>query len=81
MSSDDHRELSEAIRGIVNSHWITTYDYSDNIAEIYEDVTTKVYQLQYSANRKRKEKEYLFHNDRTVVTSFDKVQFLERIEG
>ncbi|MGG3308375.1 DNA adenine methylase [Paenibacillus lautus] len=80
-SHDDHRELSEAIRGIVNSHWITTYDYTDNIAEIYEDMPTKVYQLQYSANRKRKEREYLFHNNRTVVTSFDKVQFLEQIEG
>ncbi|AUS29385.1 DNA adenine methylase [Paenibacillus sp. P2(2022)] len=80
-SHDDHRELSESIRGIVNSHWITTYDYIDKISEIYEDVPTKVYQLQYSANRKRKEREYLFHNDRTIVTSFDKVQFIEELEG
>lgn len=74
---EDHRELSTAIRGIVNSHWITTYDYISNIAEIYENVPTKVYQLQYSANRKRKEKEYLFHNARTTITSYDKVQFIE----
>ncbi|MDQ0048453.1 DNA adenine methylase [Paenibacillus polymyxa] len=74
---DDHRELSEAIRGIIDSHWITTYDYVSSIAEIYENIPTKVYQLQYSANRKRKEKEYLFHNARTVIDSFDKVQFIE----
>lgn len=76
-SHDDHRELSEAIKEIVDSHWITTYDYVGNIADIYEDVPTKVYQLQYSANRKRKEKEYLFHNEGTIVNSFDKVQFIE----
>lgn len=76
-SHDDHVELSEAIKGIVDSHWITTYDYVSNIADIYEDVPTKVYQLQYSANRKRKEKEYMFHNAETYINSFDKVQFIE----
>lgn len=76
-SHDDHIELSEAIKGIVDSHWITTYDYVSDIADIYADVPTKVYRLQYSANRKRKEKEYLFHNAETIVDSFDKVQFIE----
>lgn len=76
-SHDDHVELSEAIKGIVDSHWITTYDYVSNIADIYEEVPTKVYQLQYSANRKRKEKEYMFHNVETFINSFDKVQFVE----
>lgn len=76
-SHDDHRELSEAIRGIAESHWITTYDFNKNIAELYANVPSKVYQLQYSANRKRKEKEFLFHNERTIVYSFDKVQFIE----
>lgn len=79
-SHDDHRELSEVIKGIVNIHWITTYDYIDNIAKMYEHIPAKVYQLQYSAYRKRKEKEYLFHNDITIVNSCDKVQFLEQIE-
>lgn len=76
-SHDDHSELSEAIKGIADSHWITTYDFNSNIAGLYSDVPSKVYQLQYSANRKRKEKEYLFHNERTLVNSFDKVQFIE----
>lgn len=76
-SHEDHQELSLAIKGIVDSKWITTYDYNENIAELYNDVPTKIYQLQYSANRKRKEKEYLFHNPNTVVNSFDKVQFIE----
>jgi DNA adenine methylase len=74
---DEHKELSEAIKSIVESHWITTYDYCSNIAELYEEIPTKLYQLQYSANTKRKEKEFLFHNLRTIVDSFDKVQFIE----
>ncbi|MGG4212651.1 DNA adenine methylase [Paenibacillus sp. FSL L8-0638] len=74
---DDHKELCYAIKGITQSNWITTYDFNENIAELYEDLPTKVYQLQYSAHRKRIEKEFLFHNFNTVVNSFDKVQFVE----
>ncbi|GFZ87005.1 DNA methyltransferase [Paenibacillus marchantiophytorum] len=74
---EDHEELSHAIKDIIDSKWITTYDYNENIAEMYNDVPTKIYQLQYSANRKRKEKEFLFHNPNTIVASFDKVQFSE----
>jgi len=73
---DDHKELCYAIKGIFQSRWITTYDYNENIAKLYEDLPTKIYQLQYSANRKRKEKEFLFHNLNTIVHSFDKVQFI-----
>ena len=74
---DDHRDLSEVIGAIQRSHWITTYDYVEDIAHLYENVPSKVYQLQYSANRKRKEREFLFHNLMTVVDSFDKVHFID----
>lgn len=77
-SHDDHIELSKVIKEL-SSHWITTYDFNQNIADIYKDVPRKIYQIQYSANRKRKEKEYLFHNTKTIVNSFDKVQFLDEI--
>jgi hypothetical protein len=56
---------------------INTYDFNANIAELYSDLPTKTYQLQYSANRKRKEVEFLFHNTNTTVSSFDKVQFVD----
>ncbi|ADV94835.1 MULTISPECIES: DNA adenine methylase [Bacillus] len=74
---DDHQELCYEIKGISDSHWITTYDFNEAIADLYKDLPKKVYQLHYSANRKRKEKEFLFHNLKTKVDSFDKVQFLE----
>ncbi|MDA1965301.1 hypothetical protein PDK41_08060 [Bacillus cereus] len=47
---------------------------------MYSEVPTKMYQLMYSANRKRKEFEYLFHSHKTIVNSFDKVQFTENEE-
>lgn len=72
---EDHKELCYAIKGIRTSRWITTYDYDVNIQHLYSNLPTKIYQLQYSANRKRKEKEFLFHNFNTVVNSYDKVQF------
>ncbi|KKB74064.1 MULTISPECIES: DNA adenine methylase [Bacillus] len=74
---NDHEELCNAIKEISESHWITTYDFNQAIANLYKDVPTKVYQLHYSANRKRKEKEFLFHNIKTRVDSFEKVQFVE----
>lgn len=75
-SHDDHKELYYTIKGIKDSHWITTYDFNKNIEELYKGLPTKVYQLQYSANKKRKEKEFLFHNIKTKVESFDRVQFI-----
>lgn len=80
-SHDDHKELCFVIKGITESNWITTYDYHENIADLYKDVPTKIYQIQYSANKKRKEVEYLFHNKNTLVESFDKVQFIGQVEG
>lgn len=74
---DDHKDLCYAIKGIKKSHWINTYDYNKNIAELYKNIPTKIFNVQYSANRKRKEKEFLFHNPITEVKSFDKVQFIE----
>ena len=56
---------------------ITTYDFNEDIDKLYKDLPKKVYQIHYSANRKRKEKEFLFHNLKTRVDSFDKVQFIE----
>lgn len=74
---DDHKELCYEIKGISESHWITTYDFNNAILKLYENLPKKVYQLYYSANRKRKEKEFLFHNAKTIVNSYDKVQFIE----
>lgn len=76
----DHELLSKNIKSMENYYWITTYDYHPRIAEIYTGVIQKEYFLRYSANRVRKEKEYLFHNDKTKVESWDKVLFEETDE-
>lgn len=72
---NNHVELQECIELLDNYKWITTYDYEENIKEIYNDYPTLEYKIQYSANRVRKEKEYLFHSPTTTVESFDKVIF------
>ena len=77
----DHEFLAHNIKSMEDYYWITTYDYNQRIAEIYQDVTKKEYYLRYSANRVRKEKEYLFHNEKTKVASWDKVVFEETTES
>lgn len=74
---NDHEKLAVAIKAMEDFKWITTYDYVEQIKEIYSDTLTKEYQIYYSANRNRKEMEYLFHSNNTIVESFDKVQFVE----
>lgn len=74
---NDHEELAVAIKAMADYKWITTYDYVDQIKEIYSDTLTKEYKIYYSANRNRKEMEYLFHSNNTIVESYDKVQFVE----
>lgn len=70
---EDHRRLHDSIVGLEDYYWITTYDYSDNIRDIYSDCRTFSYQLRYTASVKRKAKEYLFTNEKTLVKSFGKI--------
>ncbi|ULR35227.1 DNA adenine methylase [Bacillus velezensis] len=74
---NDHKELADNIMSLHNFHWITTYDYEENILDIYKSFPSKIYTIQYSARKFRREKEYLFHNTKTIVESFDKVVFEE----
>ncbi|OBW51399.1 DNA methyltransferase [Bacillus safensis] len=72
---EDHKELAQEIMMLHDFHWITTYDLEENILDIYKSFPKKIYTLQYSARNSRKESEYLFHNNKTVVTNYDKVVF------
>jgi DNA adenine methylase len=74
---DDHKSLADEIISLDNYHWITTYDFEEEISKIYEPCSREIYTLQYSARKTRKEKEYLFHNKRTRVESYGKVIFEE----
>ena len=72
----DHLQLKESIVMLNNYYWITTYDYEQDIARMYDGIPRLQYKIRYSVNRVRKENEYLFHNERTIVESFDNVVFI-----
>lgn len=71
---EKHVQLSVAIRLMDKFKWIGTYDNEARIREIYNDRNIYEYHLQYSANRKRKETELLFHSNNTIIESFDNVE-------
>lgn len=71
----DHEKLANQIMLLTDYFWITTYDYESEIKSLYSNTVQKEYHLRYSANRVRKAKEYLFHNKKTLVESWDKVEF------
>ena len=75
---ENHVELQNFISMMGNYKWITTYDYEDNIKEIYKNYPTLEYSIRYSATRVRKEKEYLFHSLVTIIESHDKVIFEDK---
>ena len=74
----DHVNLYNSIRLMDDYYWITTYDYCSEIYDIYHNLSGYSYNLQYSANKIRKEKEYIFHSSKTIIKSFDRVR-LNRI--
>lgn len=71
----NHVELQKCIELMDDYKWITTYDYEENIKEIYKSYPTLKYKIRYSANKVRKETEFLFHSPVTKVESYDKVEF------
>lgn len=72
---DNHLELRKSIDLMEDYKWITTYDFEENIKEIYKSYPTLKYKIRYSANRVRNETEFLFHSFETKVESYDKVEF------
>ena len=71
---NEHMLLSKAIRMMDGYHWIATYDNAKRIKEIYNDRTIQEYQIQYSANKTRKEIELIFHSPLTRIESYGKVK-------
>lgn len=74
-NQQDHIDLSKKIRSMDNFKWITTYDNSDEIKNIYNDRMIYEYKLQYSANKTRKETELLFCSNSTKIEPFANVSF------
>lgn len=73
---DDHVHLSKKILSLNDYYWITTYDLSKEIMEIYNLKNQKIYRLNYSANKKRKAAELLFYSERTNLPKTDYIELV-----
>ncbi|MBF2357134.1 DNA adenine methylase [Listeria welshimeri] len=66
---ENHEELAQNIASLDDYYWITTYDYSPQIQEMYNAFPNQAfsYELLYSAQKKRKATEFLFASCKTVL--------------
>lgn len=77
VNTKEHKQLAQNILSLNKYKWITTYDIEDEILKLYRPyVDAYTYSLNYSANKKRKAKEFMFVNNETKVDSFGKVKLL-----
>lgn len=76
-NAEDHQLLHDQIITLTDLAWITTYDNEDLIAEMYSDCKRYQYTLNYSAQSKRRESEYLFTNNHTIIESHERVDLTE----
>ena len=70
---DDHTKLKRQIDKLKYYYWILTYDYHEEISDIYSEYSKYLYKINYSANKVRKANELLIHSGCTNIKSFDKV--------
>lgn len=78
VDKNKHQRLSENIIGLKKYKWIITYDIEPEILKLYEPyIKAYTYHLNYSANKKRRAKEYMFINNNTKADSFEKVELEE----
>lgn len=73
-SNEEHRILAEEIVDLTDYKWITTYDYEEEILNLYYPyVQSFEYSLRYSANQKKMAREYLFASKLTEIDSYGNV--------
>lgn len=65
-TKEDHENLKKQIKCCTRK-WIVTYDMCDYIAELYSEFRFSTVDLNYSANRTRKAKEYVFFSPNLVI--------------
>ena len=65
-SIDDHINLANHISGL-KQNWIITYDNTDEIRKIYSDFQIKEFDILYSLEKKRKEKEILICKKNLII--------------
>jgi DNA adenine methylase len=74
---DDHVNISKRITSLSEHYWITTYDYSPEIENMYNDENKRIYSLNYSANAVRKAKELLFFSRTITLPDSKNIVFIE----
>lgn len=78
VDKDKHGKLAQNIINLKKYNWITTYDIEEEILKLYQGkVKSYTYSLNYSVNKKRKAKEFIFANNNTKIKSFDRVKLEE----
>lgn len=77
-ASVEHSKLAKVLCESKDIHWIATYDNNINVANVYEEygAHSKLFELQYSASRKRKELECMFYKN-VVIESYGKIKLRE----
>ena len=78
-ASVEHSKLAKVLCESKDIHWIATYDNNINVSNVYENygAHSKLFELQYSASRKRKELECMFYKN-VAIESFGKIKLRER---
>ncbi|MDC7956062.1 DNA adenine methylase, partial [Fusobacterium simiae] len=65
-TKDDHIKLAKYISNL-KQNWITTYDNTKEIREIYSNYKIKEFDIFYSLERKRKAKEILICKENLII--------------
>ncbi|MEK7610936.1 MAG: DNA adenine methylase [Patescibacteria group bacterium] len=64
---DDHKKVSEKIKGIKNAKWIVSYDNVAQIKQLYTDIKKKEYSFFHTANEIKEVKEILFFSSNLII--------------
>lgn len=64
---DDHKNVSDAIKGIRNARWLVSYDNHKEIKSMYIENQRLEYTFFYTAHRAKEGKELLFFSDNLTI--------------
>jgi DNA adenine methylase len=76
----DHKRLASIIKKC-SRRWIVTYDVHPLITELYFGFRFNYLDINYSVNRRRKEKEYIFFSDNLDIPETIKYSVLKQKRG
>lgn len=63
----DHEELRDLLLEYRDVNWLVSYDYADEIRQLYEAFITREFELNYSLQNKRKASELFIYSDKIEI--------------